>query len=232
MQLWIQHQSVSWSHWQYVTRDSSSWKRHAHLWTLHNRRGPPRRFTWNSSLCHYIQPFTNTARWRHMMQCPLVFTVVDKLKLYGTDIQRLFSKRNILYIRNSSNLTRTCELVRGVFLPGGISAALWTGGPIMSSSAARHGCTTGSVRRISCLQLQVWKLIWWREKNEDQQISLYQTEKPLQMWTCYRDVIIAYSHSCNIFNRQKYVIRLETLCFYSKNDKTCLPSCKGQRNNK
>lgn len=26
MQLWIQHQSVSRSHWQYVTRDSSSWK--------------------------------------------------------------------------------------------------------------------------------------------------------------------------------------------------------------
>lgn len=129
MQLWIQHQSVSRSHRQYVTHDSSSGKRQAHLWTLHNGRGPPRRFTRNSSLCHYIQPFTNTARWRHMMQCPLVFTAGDKLKLYGMDFQRLFSKPNILDIRNASNLTRTCELVRSVFLPGGISAALWTGGP-------------------------------------------------------------------------------------------------------
>lgn len=145
MQLWIQDHSVSRSHWQDVTHDSSSWKRQAHLWTLHNRRGPPRRFTWNSSLCHYIQPFTNTARWQHMMQCPLVFTADDKLKLYRTDIQRLFSKPDILYIRNSSNLTRTGELVRSVFLPGGISAALRTGGP-------HHvflRCKTGSVRRIS-----------------------------------------------------------------------------------
>lgn len=61
---------------------------------------------------------SHSQRRRHMMQCPLVFTAADKLKLYGIDIQRPYI----------SDMRTTCDLVRSVFLPGGISAALWTGG--------------------------------------------------------------------------------------------------------
>lgn len=183
MQLWIQPQSISRSHWQYVTHDSSSWKRHAHLWTLHNRRGSPRRFTWKSSLCHYIQPFTNTGggdTWCSALLCSLLLTNWSSMEL----IFKGCSANVAFYKSGTRPVWREPATLWGVFsyLEESLQLSEQVA-PIRSSSAARHGCTAGSVRRISCLQLQVWKLIWWREKNEDQQISLDQTEKPLQMWT-------------------------------------------------
>lgn len=170
MQLWIQHQSVSRSHWQYVTRDSSSWKdTHicGHYITGEGLPADLRGTQASVITSSHSQTQRRGDTWCSALLCSLLSTNWSSMEL----IFKGCSAKSILYIRNSSNLTQTSELVRTVFLPGGNSAALWTGGPrhvfLRCKTRLHHRkCAEDFLPAITSVEADLMKRVKWGPANQ------------------------------------------------------------------